>query len=273
VSGGRQRRFGRIGLRLLAAGLMVGVAALVVALALAGNSPTSKAQGQGNGKLLLQAGFEHGLENWNTSGLGEVMPTVTDAIAREGHDSLRVRLSGHEERSELILGGDGSAETWGTVEFHEGDEAWYGFSFYIRKMVYGHPGAQNLIMQFKSDGTGGPNFGLQLWDWYGKRGLWTGGASQLGRYGERFLAPLSERAWHDVQIHFRASSHDDGFYEVFLDGRRIDARKHVSMIVPGHTSAYIKDGIYRNGETIPGTSEIFLDAAKLGTTHSAVLPR
>ncbi|MBA3867339.1 MAG: heparin lyase I family protein, partial [Solirubrobacterales bacterium] len=95
---------------------------------------------------------------------------------------------------------------------------------------------------------------------------------EIGGGGERFLAPLSEHAWHDVQIHFKASSVGAGFYEVFLDGNLIDAQGGVSMIVPGHSYGYIKDGLYRNGGTNPGTSEIDLDSAKLGTTLAAVLP-
>ncbi|HEX8752615.1 MAG TPA: hypothetical protein VF731_04285, partial [Solirubrobacterales bacterium] len=61
-----------------------------------------------------------------------------------------------------------------------------------------------------------------------------------------------------------------GFYEVFLDGKLVDARSNVSMIVPGHSYAYIKDGLYRNGGTNPGTSELFIDDAKLGTSAAAV---
>jgi hypothetical protein len=44
------------------------------------------------------------------------------------------------------------------------------------------------------------------------------------------------------------------------------------MIVPVATYAYIKDGLYRNGGEIPGTSEIRLDAAKLGDTMESVQP-
>ena len=142
-------------------------------------------------------------------------------------------------------------------------------------MVYGSPtvGSHNLIMQFKSDGEGSPAFGLQLWDYEGDdgksggRGLWSH-ESAMG--GDRFLAPVSERAWHDVAIHFRASSHDAGFYEVYLDGQLIDSRQGVSMIVPGHSYAYIKTGLYRNGGAAPGRSELLIDAAKLGTAAAAV---
>ena len=222
---------------------------------------------------LLDAGFESNLANWNIAGVGEVVPTVTTTTVRSGAKACQVKLTGSQNRSELILGGNGGGSTTGTVEFHEGDEYWYGFSLDIQQMVYGKPGAHNLFMQFKSDGEGSPAWGLQLWDTAGKKGLWTAGkAMQIGSSGERFLAPISERQWHDVVVHFKASSTGNGFYEVYLDGALVDSRSGVSMIVPGHSAAYIKNGLYRNGGTAPGTSEIALDAAKLGTSQSAVAP-
>jgi polysaccharide lyase-like protein len=222
---------------------------------------------------LLQADFEEGLKGWSTAGVGDVVPRVTGDIVRDGEKAVAVRLTGEQDRSELILGGNGGGSTAGTVRFYEGDEYYYAFSFYIESMVYGEPGAHNLIMQFKSDGEGSPDFGLQLWDYAGDdgrsggRGLWSHGDA-MG--GDRFLAPVPERVWHDVLIHFRASSQGAGFYEVYLDGQSIDSRTGVSMIVPGHGYAYIKDGLYRNGEEIPGTSEIRLDAARLGETLESV---
>ena len=219
------------------------------------------------------AGFENSLANWNIAGVGEVVPTVSSTTVREGSKSCRVVLTGSQNRSELILGGNGTDSTRGTEEFHEGEEYWYGFSVNVKQMVYGKPGAHNLIMQFKSDGTGSPMFGLQLWNVNGKKGLWTGGpAQEINGGGERFLAPFSENAWHDIQIHFKASETGQGFYEVFLDGNLVDSKTGVTMIVPGRGEAYIKDGLYRNGGTNPGTSEIFLDAAKLGTSRASVLP-
>jgi Polysaccharide lyase len=204
-----------------------------------------------------------------------VLPRLTEDIVRNGELAAAVRLTGDLDRSELILGGSGDRSTAETVRFREGDEYWYAFSFYIQSMVYGGPGAHNLIMQFKSDGDGSPDFGLQLWDYNGDdgrsggRGLWSHGDAMDG---DRFLAPVPEQVWHDVAIHFKASSVGAGFYEVYLDGELVDARSEVSMIVPGRSYAYIKDGLYRNGTEIPGTSEIRLDAARLGTTRESVLP-
>lgn len=219
---------------------------------------------------IAESGFEEGLRGWNTAGVGEVEPTTESWNALEGNSACLVALTGSENRSELIFGGDGGGSLAGMYRFEEGNEYWYGISIDVLRMTYGHPGAHNLFMQFKSEGEGSPNFGLQLWDWEGKKGLWSH-SEAMG--GDRYLAPLSENAWHEILIHFRASSNNTGFYELFLDGRLIDSRANVSMIVPGARSAYIKDGLYRNGGTNPGTSEILLDAARLGTSREAVLAR
>jgi hypothetical protein len=225
------------------------------------------------GATLLDAGFENGLRGWNTAGVGEVMPAVVGDSVRSGSGSCRMTLTGSEDRSELILGGNGSG-SFDPVEFNEGSEYWYGFSFEILTMVYGGPGAHNLIMQLYSDGYG-PNFGLQLWNYAGDdgksggKGLWSHGD---GMGGDRFLGPVAEGQWHDVQIHFKASSQGAGFYQVYLDGNLVDSGQNVDTMVPGSSSAYLKSGLYRNGGQIPGTSEIRLDAVKLGTSQSAVLP-
>lgn len=224
---------------------------------------------------VLDAGFEAGLLNWNTAGVGETLPTVVTDEVRSGAAAGRVVLSGSQHRSELILGGNGGGSTSGMIEFDEGDEYWYAFSFNIDSMVYGEPGAHNLIMQFKGDDGGSPAFGLQLWDYEGDDGEYEGNSKGLWSHGpamdgDRFLAPVSEQAWHDVVIHFRASANGSGFYELYLDGALIDSRQGVSMIAGGADYAYIKNGLYRNGDEIPGTSELHLDAARLATSASAI---
>jgi hypothetical protein len=201
------------------------------------------------------------LRNWNIGGVGDVVPTLVDDIVREGSRAASVVLTGSQSRSELTLGGNGGGS--GTISFSEGDERFYGFSFNVREMTYGRAGAHNLVMQLKSDGEGSPAFGLQLWDYQGKRGLWSHG-SAMG--GDRYLAPIAHGAWQDVVVHFKASSQGAGSYELFLNGELLDARNGVSTIVPGHSTVYIKNGIYRNGAAIPGRSDIRLDAARLGGT-------
>jgi Polysaccharide lyase len=249
------------------------------AVSLSPNAPVSrrKAKTTVTDTGVLDAGCDGSLLNWNTAGVGEAIPTLANDTIRSGSGSCRVALSGTQHRSELILGGNGGGSTSGMIEFAEGDEYWYAFSFYIDAMTYGRPGAHNLIMQFKGEGEGSPAFGLQLWDYEGDdeeyednpRGLWSHGPA-MG--GDRFLALAPEHTWHDVVIHFRASALDAGFYEVYLDGNLVDSRSGVSMIADGAGYAYIKNGLYRNGDEIPGDSEIRLDDAKLGPSLSAVAP-
>lgn len=218
---------------------------------------------------LLSASVTPNLRGWSTAGVGEVLPHGVSVRTPIGDRAVRVRLTRHENRSELIFGGNGSGNTREVFEFHEGDEYWFGYSFDVKKMTYGRPGAHNLIMQFKSEGEGGPQFGLQLWDWRGHRGLWSHGGA-MG--GDRYLAPLRQDAWHVVKVHFKASATGRGAYQLYLDGKLIDSREHVSMIVPGDHAAYIKVGLYRNGETNPGTAELLIDSTKIGLSADSVRP-
>jgi hypothetical protein len=229
-------------------------------------APTPPSSAESTEKPLIEAGFENGLENCNTAGVGEVVPTVTSDIVRSGSKSAKVVLTGSQGRSELILGGNGTDE-FTPQKFTEGSEYFYAFSFYIVSMVYGHPGAHNLIMQLKGHDNESPYFALGLWNYNGDRGLWTEGPAT----GNNFVSPVAEHQWHDVVIHFRDSARGEGFYELFLDGQLIDSRSGVSMMSPTADFAYIKNGIYRNTK-LAGTSEIRLDAMKLGKTWASVQP-
>lgn len=237
-------------------------AAIVVAAALL-------VVGRGGSEPLLDAGFENGFEGWSTAGVGDVEPTIATDRVRSGSHAAKFELTGSQGRSELILSGEGEDGEPDAVEFREGVERFYGFSFLVRSMVYGRPGAHNLIMQLKSDGSESPNVGLMLWDHDGERGLWTHGEA-MG--GDRFLRPISHDRWHDVVVHFKASRTGDGFYRLYLDDELVDTRDDVSIIRPDRTHAYIKQGLYRNGAALSGTSEIRLDAVRLGTGLDQVGP-
>lgn len=223
----------------------------------------------------MEAGFENGLSGWSIGGVGDAVPSVVSDITRSGSKSADVVLTGGQGRSELILGGNGGGSTSQMIKLGEGAEYWYGFSFYIQSMVYGRPGAHNLIMQLKGNDDGSPAFGLQLWDYAGdngqyranSRGLWSHGT---GMGGDRFLAPAAEQQWHDVAIHLKASRAGAGFYEIYLDGTLVDSRTNTSTLPSAASFGYIKNGLYRNGGRLTGTSEIRLDSAKLGTSLTSV---
>jgi hypothetical protein len=197
------------------------------------------------------------------------------AMGRTGpahqREPIVVRLSGDQSSSEPIPVGEG--EGGGAVQIREGDEYALAFSFYIETMVYGEPGAPNLFMQMVGDASPSPSFGLQLWDYAGAdgssggRGLWSTGDA-MG--GDRFLAPVSEGAWHKVVLRFCASSEGAGYYALYLDGQPIDVRLGVSMIPAGSSYAQIEIGLFRDGDVLPGTSEIWIDAVTLSEALESV---
>lgn len=207
-----------------------------------------------------------------SAGPGGLSPRTAMAGGRDVTDYSVVRLDGDESQAELALG-EGEA---GGFQVHEGGEYALSFSFYIETMAYGAPGAPNLIMALQSDAAAVPAFGLQLLEQPTasgaageERGLWSSGEA-MG--GDRFLSPVEERAWHDVVVRFRASSRGDGFYEVLLDGRTVDARSGVDLISPGSNSAQIELGLFRDGELVQGTSELRLGGVGLGDSLESVLP-
>lgn len=152
-------------------------------------------------------------------------------------------------------------------EIREGQEYLFSFSFYIEAIEFGESGAEDAILRIIGNGTDSPSLGLQLWeypgeDWYGTsvaRGLWASGEA-MG--GDRFLTAVSEHVWHEVAIQLEPSSEGAGFYELFLDGRPLDARDGVSLIEPGSEAAQIEVGLFREGRVV-GTSEVRIDSAAL----------
>jgi len=124
------------------------------------------------------------------------------------------------------------------VEIQSGDELEYSFSFFLEPMVFGLPGEDSPIVQIRGEESESASFGLQLWDdGAGQRGLWASGDA-MG--GERFLAPLAEGVAHKATLYLQASSEDDGFYLLTVDGQPVDARAWVSLIDPGSSSALIE---------------------------------
>lgn len=157
------------------------------------------------------------------------------------------------------------------ILIEDGDELSYSFPFYIQPSVYRAPGEDNLIVQFRDEASESHSFGLQLWDDGNgtQRGLWSSGDA-MG--GERFLAPLAEGVWHQLVILFEASSDGDGLYLLLLDGEPIDVRAWVSLIDPEGDSTLLDLGLFREGEHVTDTPDIFFGTAQLSETLEPVIP-
>lgn len=159
----------------------------------------------------------------------------------------------------------------GPVQIYEGDEYAYSFSFYVEPDAYRAPGEDNLILRFADEMDQGHSLGLQLWDdgSGSRRGLWSSGDAMDG---ERFLAPVSEGAWHEVVLYFQASSGGDGLYMLLLDGEPLDTRAWVSLIDSAGGYGLLEAGLFREGERVDAPLEILFGPARLGETLESVIP-
>jgi hypothetical protein len=190
-------------------------------------------------------------------------PRVTRGMVGGGRTSRVVRLSGEQAGSELVLGDDA---TGAPTEILEGDEYALSFSFNIGSMAYGEPEADNLMVEFTDETGQIRSFGLQLWqDAIGDpqglgRGLWASGEAAGG---DRFLSSLSEGAWHELEIDFKASAEGAGFYAIYLDDEMIDVRGGVSLIPSGSAAAQVGIGLLRDPSRVQGASELRLGPASL----------
>jgi hypothetical protein len=164
--------------------------------------------------------------------------------------------------------GSGGSEA---IEVRDGEEYALAVTFLVQPTAYRAPGDENLIVQFSSEESESPSFGLQLWDDGSgtQRGLWSSGDA-MG--GERFLAPLAEGVPHEAVLCFKASSGADGFYLLLLDGQPVDARAWVSLIDSGSSAAQIDVGLFRDGEPVAGASDVLVGPTRLGDTLESVLP-
>jgi hypothetical protein len=171
----------------------------------------------------------------------------------------------------------GGAPGSGSVSFEVADGGEYrlSFTFSLEASAFREPGAENLLLRVRSAGASEPPLGLQLWEfpgdeWYGEvaRGLWTSGEAAGG---ERFLAPLGDGEQHRLDLDFRASSSDDGYYVVFLDGAAIDSRAAVSLVAAPGARTSIEAGLFRDAAD-EGPVDVAVTEASLTETTEPVAP-
>ncbi|HET8862372.1 MAG TPA: hypothetical protein VFM94_03880 [Solirubrobacterales bacterium] len=196
----------------------------------------------------------------------EAVPVAAPVSVSEPGTAPPTRLptgSGSQPPGPIAGGVDPGGEDLGDrVEIQAGDELEYGFSFHVEPTAFRPPGSDNLILRIRGEASEDSSFALQLWDdGAGQRGLWSSGDA-MG--GERFLAPVVEGSWHDVTVHLQASSEDDGFYLLTLDGRPIDARAWISLIDSESSYARLETGLFREGESVLDPADVFFGAGQLG---------
>ena len=139
-------------------------------------------------------------------------PRVTRRRSAAASTARVVRLSGEQAGSELILGDDATGVP---TEIQEGDEYVLSFSFNIESMVYGEPGADNVMLRVQRAKPGEnrssrPRSSGRTRSAIPRASVAVSGRAARATAGDRFLSSLAERTWHDVEIDFRASSQGAG---------------------------------------------------------------
>lgn len=156
----------------------------------------------------------------------------------------------------------------------EGDEYWYGWSFYVpvnatsgNHWVYiaqfqQHYNYDSIWMFLKRAGQ--PFCALldprknQYWTCDGTRGTY----------------PLIDETnfagrWHDVVVHAKWTVNSDGFTRIYIDGRQVVDYQGYTR-TSGNADVYFKYGIYRHQPASAGTSVVYYDEIRRGKTRNQV---
>lgn len=153
----------------------------------------------------------------------------------------------------------------------EGDEYWYGWSFYVPANIpqahwvfFGqfqqHSNYDSVWMFLKR--TGEPF--CAIFDWT-RNNMWSCS-------GQRGTYPLINDwnfagRWHDVVVHARWTQQSNGFTRIFVDGAlMVDYTGYTRTV--GNSDVYFKYGIYRHSS--PQTSVVYYDEIRRGRTREEV---
>lgn len=243
---------------LLLLGVIIGAAVVVVLL---GRS------GSGGSRFQHHLGFESGtFDGWNFAGVGEAVPSVQESVTHLGADAARFNLAGSAVRSEISLGGDGTARPEGiffaagtTVVWRE----W--FLVPVDGMAYGRGGAHNTIWQLHGEGSVGTALSLELNAEAEGTGLYVNDTPTREGPRKTFVGEVAEGRWHQFEIEFLVAPGDSptGSYRLSLDGGPVREVTDVYTTEGTSRSAYVKTGIYRG---VTGNSELYVDDIEYGTS-------
>jgi len=251
---------------------------LSVILTLAGNISAD---------LIFEDSFEEGLSKWRP------VPAVAEltSTSREGDHAVLFKANPDSKRSEFVIDS-------GEGKFAWGEEYWIGFSI----MISVQPKGYRIISQHHS--TPGPGQdGKPNWDCVAgansftivahdgvfsiststnpdltfvvpEKGAATGGTISVDQ-------PFVLKRWYDFVLHFRYTNDNTGFFEIWVDGKKI-VDVHDNPTVYNYDlcgedktpEQYQKIGIYHGTEQQVG--EIVYDAYRIGDENSSyeeVAPR
>ncbi len=242
--------------------LVLGGAALVGIQSLGADSEREPAQGSTSVRdspprpIVLRTAFDADFESptrdlWSApqareEGRVTLVRDVEGEPPRRGSMAARFEVrsgdsdvagSGEGERAEVFLDELRTDAQSGTQ--------WWAWSTYFPQDFEAPSGEWNVFTQFHnsgSDGQANVHFDVRDGEAIGLRVM--GGDASSPSRRDFVLAPLERGRWYDFVFHVGWSAKDDGFVEVYVDGKLAVSKVHTPTLYDGQ-SVYLKQGYYR----------------------------
>jgi hypothetical protein len=222
------------------------------------------------------SGFETGdLADWLISGDVTEPPPVVDAVhVRSGRDAAHFEIPAgggtRDIQRQYIMPRSPAGDVF---LWNEGDEGWFGFSYYLAPDFPNPSDAWYDLTQWWSPAGGSPPLELAIPAGSSDFMIQGGWGSPLGhRLSSRDLGPVTTGRWIDWVVHIVFSSDPaKGTVDVWRDGTRVVSgwKPTGGTLYPGAAS-YIETGIYR--QTSDDGAEMWQDQWAIGSSYAEVDP-
>ena len=222
-----------------------------------------------------------GFDSGDLSQYDAVQRAAPDRIAvvrsprREG--SFAVRLTAEDD--DLVVSENPRAQLMTTVLHRPGQEQYVGWSTYFPDDFPVLSGDDPFFVFFQFHGSpydGSPPLGFGV----GPDGQLELTRSERYDYDRVWAAPLSKGRWIDFVVHVKWSKDEDGFVELWLDGRRqtfsVNGQQRLTMqTVEDDQDEGLKTipTNYRRRGSVPGEVTIYHDEVKVGGSYAEVAPQ
>ena len=203
-----------------------------------------------------------------SSQFGNSSVSIVDSPTSSGHKAYRFQVNAGSASN------GPRAELMDSFELSEGMDWWFGDVLYVPSNPSRNLGwsvGHHTVMQFKNEGQGAPPLNLDIFYWSpgnASNGLVMRDVAG-GGVNYRELVPMA--SIYDrpipIEIHVKFSANPNvGFYEVWVDGKRVVAPIKMGTLYSGLTD-YFKQGQY--GEA--SGNVVYWLGAKRGTSRESVM--
>jgi hypothetical protein len=180
-------------------------------------------------------------------------------------------VPGRQAVSFTVPGGGQRAELEPRVpSIHDGDEAWYGFAWYLPPDFPVNTASWQVVAQWKNLGDGSPPVEVKIENGQFVLDGGAGGKHPAQNYFTQPIGPARAGAQTDIVVHLKFSSDPgQGTVDVWENGQqRITGFHPANGTRYDGEDSYLKTGIYRD-TAIPQPATLILDDARIGSSYAS----